>query len=349
MHSPSGRNTRADTGLPAAASSPIRDLPPALDRPILITCPEVGCPVPDPDLASDHLICSPQPQEERSAAVPVQCSEALQGSQHPLVNTPPQDRGRLRQSFQTEVPPCCHCSCAGALPASGSPQAAQEQLPPREAAREAPQAIMPLHNPERQSMVSTLERAVADLERDVMARAARPPSDASGPSFANSLESLAALEAEITAQQRRLASVGVVARGGLYQMGSEAQPLHALPCPVTADCELRSGQQQRTAATLHPRDPQDICPLQEASMPTHAFAREQHSSGRHPRQGRYDLSSHVLIPEPSFSHTASSALQSGGHGTVAPVHDRDSSSSPDGNFSTVSIEDRLKRLGLSVR
>ena len=64
-----------------------------------------------------------------------------------------------------------------------------------------------LQNPERQDMVSALEKALADLERDISNRASAVSSEVA-PAFTSGLDSLAALEAEISAQHRRLADIG---------------------------------------------------------------------------------------------------------------------------------------------
>lgn len=195
-------------------------------------------------------------------------------------------------------------------------------------------------------MVSTLERAVADLERDVMARSAQP-SEASSPSFAHSLESLAALEAEITAQQRRLARVGVVPKAALDQMSTGLESAHASPREAPAACEMQNGRQWGVSADVGSLGMQDSRPLKQSWTP-HAYTGGMQGNGASLDQRRYDLPTHTLVPEPSFSHTACSTVESDKTGATQPLRDRAASSSPDGNFSTVSIEDRLKRLGLSV-
>lgn len=230
----------------------------------------------------------------------------------------------------------------------------QEQLPSATVKSKVTKVAVPLRNPERQNIVSSLEKAVADLERDVMARAGQP-SDAGGPSFSTSLHSLAALEAEITAQQRRLASVGIMPQGWADGLGARDQIGQPVAHTANPACDPGTGY------------PQHACKVTTgSSMELVRETREVSSdAGLRPSMGRdapqvpfggalgpqrlQNLPSHNLDPEPSFSHTVSSTAPSRNAGAVEVTADRADSSSPDGNFSAVSIEDRLKRLGLSVR
>lgn len=289
--------------------------------------------------ASAQVLHPFQVVEDRVDMVPPHHCEPPHGHEQPRAYEAPY------RSSECARAACCHCAGTGsAAAASNAPAAAsQEQIPPGQLAREAPRAAFPLQNPERQSMVSTLERAVADLERDVMARSGQP-TEASSPSFAHSLDSLAALEAEITAQQRRLARVGVVPKAALDQMSTRPASVQPSPRQACVECNTQNERQREVSADVESRGIQDSRPLEQGGAHT-CLGGTQGSL----TQRRHDLPTHTLAPEElSFSHTAYSTIESEKTCATEPLRDRAASSSPDGNFSMVSIEDRLKRLGLSV-
>eukprot|EP00892_Ulva_mutabilis_P010756 jgi/Ulvmu1/8052/UM004_0289.1 len=264
-------------------------------------------------------------------------------SPHPAGS--PHSHHSPRKSPGNTAPACCHCG--GAPTSSHAPASGNESRSSfSRSAGGARTAPVPLRNPERQNMVTTLERALADLERDVLARSTQP-SEASAPSFAASLDSLAALEAEISAQQRRLQSVGAVQHAGQNHVCGAPAPVY--PPAATPACEPQGCRQAMPVASAAPAaqigcqsllghwGAQSSCPPAQAPVGT----------GTSYLSDCRDVPPPGMLTEPSFSHTFSSTHGSDVMRLPVAAHDRARSSSPDGNFSTVSIEDRLKRLGLS--
>ena len=319
--------------VPTDPASPAR---PALSDPSLQQACDAPCTsaaeiilVQEPDLSS--TLESPSKPQEGVEAAPT----ADPANEH--ANTHPHSYRCAPQAVDKSSLACCQC---------GGPTVSQLVAEQRPTARVDPAVQappMPLRNPARQSMVSSLEKALADLERDVLARSAQP-SESSVPSFAASLDSLAALESEIAAQQRRLANVGIVPRTGLDQLSRAPQLGNPPNGAATSHLQSRQEREMPGAVALVPCSSH---PPAEAWTHAGACAKELAGDGAVQGAPCSGPQRPGMLQEPSFSHSVSSTPESRWISHAAD--DRTGSSSPDGNFSTVSIEDRLKRLGLSVR
>ena len=249
-----------------------------------------------------------------------------------------------------------------------------------------------LHNPERQDMVSQLERALADLERDVSQRASEISLEAA-PAFNSGMDSLAALEAEISHQHRRLADIGVVLPSSSSR---EVAVVHKQPEYANARTvpEREDGSASVVGSLLPAATPSTLCRAPEdglgeswppqnlidssseqlspsivhsdkqSSVSPHCMLPHRHHhrpsassvSGSDLRSSNYDRSAAIayLSQAPaSRLHSDSSELSvpAAGRSGRSNSHpgSRPHSASPDAQFSSVSIEDRLTRMGLSVR
>lgn len=258
------------------------------------------------------------------------------------------------------------------------------------ASREALEAAV-LHNPERQDMVSQLERALADLERDVSQRASEISSEAA-PAFNSGLDSLAALEAEITDQHRRLADIGVLlptaSRREPAAVHREPEHVHLRSRPTSANGSVCAVSSTLPSVTPAPdwkacgNGPGDSWPRQnltgsssgqltpsilhsdtQSTISPHSVWPQGRNdrpvassvSGSELRRSNMDASdviAYLSQPPTSLLHSDYSEVfvpadARSGRSSSHPGS-RPHSASPDGKFSSVSVEDRLTRMGLSV-
>lgn len=243
-----------------------------------------------------------------------------------------------------------------------------------------------LLNPERQDMVTQLEKALADLERDVSQRASEI-SSVTVPVFNSGLDSLAALEAEISDQHRRLADIGVLLPadkgkstalglqpdistqrsgksspdGSIGAMSSILQGM-ATESHCTPPVHTPKGSWQRQddsssegMTAIINSDSQSSVSQQNPwphAQPCRTVASSVSGSGLPSfNEGAaavpylMDATVSRFTSECSDSYAPQAARTSRSHGRS---ESRPQSASPDGVFSTVSIEDRLTRMGLSV-
>jgi hypothetical protein len=251
------------------------------------------------------------------------------------------------------------------------------------AAAPAPKPLCTMHeadvlnNPERQDMVSQLERALADLERDVTQRASQI-SSAAAPAFTSGLDSLAALEAEISEQHRRLADIGVLLPSSRREGGSVHKESEHVSTSSTAPGVV-SSEPWRTSGSVAPSDTQARQKSSDLTLshltasvpetdyrstitPHSVLSQAQHHPnvassvpGSLLQPSSYDSSAPISYVSPparsllssDYSDTSLSSVVRNGWSN-SHRESRPESSSADGQFSSVSIEDRLARMGLSV-
>jgi hypothetical protein len=223
----------------------------------------------------------------------------------------------------------------------------------------------PLQNAQRQHMVDSLEKALADLERDSQRR---PPSGAAAAgaaqtedtdSFTASLDSLAALEAEIALQHERLVAAGMRPRPAyatpFSPCPSSISVSDTLPCKPHWQPETLPNTKGATsiaisaAAWTSAREltNKDACGTHDGPC-NGVRASSDRVSGHAPQQApataTYSYPPHALMGTTSTYSTDSmlggcrGSAEAGGEVSRRPC-----------GSGAETLEERLKRLGLSVR
>jgi hypothetical protein len=289
-----------------------------------------------------------QPAAEQSGRSASRHSITLQlqkASPHRSVSPPPQEHPASADDAGTRASPAQVLQRSAKCPTPGK----GSQLGATSSAL--------LQNPEKQQVVTSLEKALADLERDARERPNSSPhcrkqhgDDAH--SFATSLDSLAALEAEIAAQHRRLLAAGM--------QPQQANSSFACLSPSASTLTTSDPQQAHSAHAKPAALPQPMpCGGRPADGTQTPVVSPQHVAHSGPStaavtacktvrpQHRSSMAAFAYSPRSVMDGTQESSSEALHCSSGAAAQPMASQAQP--SEMSLSVEERLRRLGLSVR